>query len=737
MRKFFCNQKLTQVSATFLLVTVLALLSGCSDSTGSSGTTPVTPTTTIAALQLSASPATVKSDNSSNATITVTAVDAANVVVAGAKVSFATNTGSLSGSLINGTVTTNSAGSATVTFSSGAASQANRVATITASAGAALATIPVQIVGSTVTVTPTAATLPNNGTNPVTLTITAKDANGSPVPNSAVILTTGGVGAVTFAPPCTATSPCMTDASGNLSVLATGGATTGSVTVTIAALGATTTSTLTISPSTATFAIDQLTLNTTTVITGNPKLTGMKIGDTLDVRVNAPAAANVVFVTSMGVWDGTSSQTITKSTSAGKVTARLTTTQAGTASVSVYDLAATTSTDALNVTMTATTPAYINIQASPAVVKVGGVSTLTASVFDASGFPVGGAQVAFSILNPTGGGESVTPSFSTTASLATTTLHPGEASTSFTAGSKTSTGVQIRASVIGFPGVVTEAIGLNVWASGNDASISINGIASSVTFGQAVVLLENTNLSGYVLPMNVTVVDNSGAAVIGATVNLSLWPIAWSTSSSPCTYDLDTPTTGTFYNEDANENFNLETTEDGTRTFYTPISVALTNGSTNVTPTNTGGFNGLTAGMKVRGVGIPANTTISSLILTAITPATNPPTFYVSGITLSAAAALTTTTSLTFGAIGGTVDSLFTPPNAAAGTVPSSVTTDGKGQAIFDLNYTKSNGIWIVDRIRATTLVSGSQAVGETTFRLGVLQKDAVPCILPPSPYHF
>lgn len=731
MRDFFCRQKMTKFSATFLLVTLLA---GCSDNTGGSGTTttPTTPTiTTIAALQLSAAPTTVKSDNSSNTTVSVTAVDAANVVVSGATISFSTNTGSLT----KGSVTTDSAGSATLTFSSGTASKANRVATITASAGAVSANIPVQIVGSTVVVTPSAATLPNNGTTLVTLNIAAKDAGGNAISNSAVTLTTGGAGAVTLAPSCTVAVPCMTDASGNLSVSATG-TTAGAVTVTIAAVGTTTTSTLTVSPSTATFAIDQLTLNTTTVIVGNPKLTAMKIGDTLDVRVNAPAATSVVFVTSMGKWNGTPTS-ITIPVVAGKATASLTTTQAGSASVSVYDPVATTSSDSLNVTMTATTPAKITIQASPAVVKTKGVSTLTALVQDANNFPVGDVQVAFSILNPTGGGESVTPPFATTTSLATTTLASGEASTSFTAGSITSTGIQVRASVIGFPSVVTEAIGINATPSGNDASISINGTASSVTFGQAVVLQENANLSGYVLPMNVTVVDNSGAAVQGAIVNLSVWPIAWSTSSAPCMYDPDTPTTGTFYNEDANENFNLETTEDGTRTFYTPISAALINTSITVTPSKAGGFNGLAAGMKVSGAGIPSGTTISSLVLTQISPATNPPTFYVSGITLSAAATLTTTTSLTFSAIGGTVDSLFTPPNAAAGSVPSSVKTDVNGQALFNLNYTKTNGIWIVDRIRATTLVYGSQAVGETTFRLGVLEKDANPCKLPPSPYHF
>jgi hypothetical protein len=65
------------------------------------------------------------------------------------------------------------------------------------------------------------------------------------------------------------------------------------------------------------------------------------------------------------------------------------------------------------------------------------------------------------------------------------------------------------------------------------------------------------------------------------------------------------------------------------------------------------------------------------------------------------------------------------------------VTTDANGQALFDLNYTKTNALWIVDRIRATTKVSSSQAVGETTFRLGALEKDVKPCRLLPSPYNF
>lgn len=671
MQNVFFSQKITRASASFLLAATIAVLAGCSDNTASLGitTTTTATTSTAATLQLSASPATVNSDGLSQTTITVTAVNAANAVVPDTTVTMSANTGNLG----SGTVITGSNGQATLTFTSGTLSKSNRIATITATSGS-ISAIPlsVPIVGSTVTVNPTIATLPDDGTSPVTLTVTAKDAGGNLVPDTAVTLTTGGTGTVTLTPQCTTLLPCFTDASGQLAVVATGSA-PGNVTVTAAAVGDTELATLTVSPSAATFGIDQQTLNGTVI--ANNILTPMYIGDTLVVRVNAPApTTSVLFATSIGLWNGTSSYLLVP-VAAGKATATLTTAGAGAANIQVYDLASVTSSDALTVTMTAKTANSITIQASPGLLSKStttttGVSTLTASVKDINGFPVGGAPVAFSILNPTGGGETVSPVVVFSATATGNGIALGDARTTFTAGSLSSpaTGVQVRASVVPDPLVIpplplvaTEAMGVNVTDSGNDASIVIGGTAGSVTFGQATVLAEGPNATTYILAMSVQVADSNGNPVPqGTAVNLSVWPIAWSTSSVPCTIDPDTATSGTFLNEDIDENVNLETPEDGVR--------------------------------------------INSLGAQA----------------------------------GGTADSLITPPNSAGGTLPGTVYTDASGVATFDLTYTKTNAIWIVDRIRARTTVQGTETVGETTFRLEPLQKDSSPtCHLPPSPYYF
>ena len=70
--------------------------------------------------------------------------------------------------------------------------------------------------------------------------------------------------------------------------------------------------------------------------------------------------------------------------------------------------------------------------------------------------------------------------------------------------------------------------------------------------------------------------------------------------------------------------------------------------------------------------------------------------------------------------------------------MPATVTTDANGVAPFKLNYTKASAIWIVDRIRARTVVQGSDAVGEIVFRLPPALTDVKPnCLLPDSPYLF
>ena len=556
------KQNSSGVILALLAATMTFTLGGCGsngNAASTSTTTPTTVTATVASLSLSATPLSVKSDNSTSSTLTVTAVDASNAAVSGAVVSLSADTGFLS----NNSVTTSASGTATFTFSSGTSSSANRTATITASSGAVSKIFAIQIVGSTVTVSSTANTLPDNGTIPSTFTVTANDFAGNFVPNTSVTLSQSGPGKVTFTP-----ASGLTDANG-VFTSTVAGATAGATVVTATAVGATATNNFTVSPTSATFQISSTTNGGTTI--SFPLQVSMKIGDSLVVSVNAPGAANVRFVSSMGVWNG-GTLTATVPVSAGVASATLTTTKAGIASVYVDNPAATSSNASLVVAMTATTAYQITLQANPSLISksVGttkGVSTLLATVTDSIGQPVGDAPIAFSIVNPTGGGESVSPAFALSASTTTASLGLGQAVTSFTSGSLSSiqSGIQVRAQVLG------TTVSTQTPPSGNDASIIIGGTAASIAYGSATVLKENQNASGYILSMSVTVADSNGnPAPLGTVVNLSIWPVAWSTGAI-CKFDADGPTAGTFLNEDANENLFLDPVEDGTRTFYADL----------------------------------------------------------------------------------------------------------------------------------------------------------------------
>ena len=633
---------------------------------GTNGGTGTTTPAALGSLQLSAVPATIPSDNSTPTTVTVSALSSTNAAIADVVVNLATTTGILGSQ----TVTTGPTGTATFTLTSGTTSKANRTATLTASSGTVTTQLPVQIVGSTVTASSTATTLVDSGAGPATLTVTAKDAGGNIVSGAAVTFAAAGTGNVTVTP-LTGT----TGALGTLNVQIAG-ALAGSSTVTVTALGATASQTYTVTPTNATFSIDKTTNTTSGAVVAGPSLVAMKIGESLVVEANAPApAAQVTFATTTGSWNGGSTSTTIAVGAgcvpavAGKACATLTTTQAGLATIQAFDPSNTSSSATINVAMTAATAAKITLQASPSVVaksvgSTSGISTLVATVTDASGLPVGGAPVAFSIINPTGGGESVTPVVAFSASTPSSSLALGQASATFTSGSLSSgaSGVAIRASVLG-TAVATEATGVDLTASGPDAAIVVGGTAGSIAFGQATVLAEANNATNYVMAMSVLVADVNGSpAPAGTTVNLSAWPIAWTTGGG-CLADADSAVakTGTFLNEDVNENLILDPGEDGTRKFY------------------------------------------------------------ASGATVP----------------GGTIDGLSTPPNSAGGIVPGSVTTDANGVATFNLTYGKSSAIWITTRIRARTVVQGSEASSEVQFALPPLQKDVSPCALANSPYRF
>jgi hypothetical protein len=523
----------------------------------------------------------------------------------------------------------------------------------------------------------------------LTLTVTAMNAGGIAVPGAAVTLTHTGAGNVTITP-----ASGITNASGKLTATVSG-TTAGAVTLTASALGATATKGVTVSTSGAVFGIDKQWLNSVDI--GNPKPTAMKINaiatpytpNSLVIEVNAPApTTSVTFATTTGVWDHGTSTVVAKTVAGGKATATLTTTQAGIASVQVYDTATPSISDTLVVAMTSATAYKITIQATPTVVpkSVGtttGFSTLIATVRDASNYPVGDAPVAFEIVNPTGGGETVSPVVVLTAASTSGGLNLGEARATFSSGSMSSSmsGVQIRASVVGTPITVHTGSGATPPStdSGNDATVVIGGTAGSIAIGRASMGTSSSNNASYILPMSVLVADSNGnPAPAGTQVSLSAWPIAWSTGTY-CTPDPDydpvlltrNANRGTFRGEDANENLVLDAGEDGTRIFY------------------------------------------------------------AAGVTATGTA---------------TIDGYLTPTNSAGGTVPATVTTDANGVANFNLTYLKSSALWTLTRIRASAIVLGSETVGQVIFRLPALVPDdidynavgtVIKCYLPNSPYIF
>jgi hypothetical protein len=97
--------------------------------------------------------------------------------------------------------------------------------------------------------------------------------------------------------------------------------------------------------------------------------------------------------------------------------------------------------------------------------------------------------------------------------------------------------------------------------------------------------------------------------------------------------------------------------------------------------------------------------------------------------------------SLTCGVTSfGSTDGLLTPPNASAGSVPGTITTNTQGVAGFKLTYLKGNATWVVVKLTATVGSSGTESSYSSIFRLSPSVPDAsdpAKCPLPDSPFTF
>ncbi len=522
-------------------------------------------------LSLDTSQSFVKSDNSDSAEIIVSALDSNYAALEGVTINFSAEGGQLSAS----TVKTGADGIAKVIFSSGAAKE-NRTVFITASAGDLAKSVPVKITGTSVKLEADKTNL-----GQAILTVTVRDAHEDPVYNAEVeIKSVDPEDALTennalvwelLGPNYTS---YRTDVNGELKLKIRGNTRTGEVMLKATSLGATATLLFTVSSVGEEFAISSPAEDPASLHTG----------DELTITVSAPGRQSVKFTTTFGIWKESGSTILSNVPVAdGKAYAVLTSTEAGLATIQVVDEISPGVSDTLKVAISAPSKdaAKIALQASATIMlpstgdEVNTVD-LTATVKNATDQVVGGAPVAFSIENTTGGGESISPVY-------VLTDDTGVASVKFFSGSLGSDakGVTVKAIVVDRSDIPASY-----------TSIVIGGTAGSVSLGISSKVVSMSNDTAYSLPMSVIVSDANGNPVPNAEVSLGVWPVNYATGYwSDC---LDGTGTCAYHaartpNEDTNRNLILDPGEDvNLDGELTPLNTAAGNLPSKVTTDENG-----------------------------------------------------------------------------------------------------------------------------------------------------
>ncbi len=419
------------------------------------------------------------------ATITAIVKGPGNVSLAGAPVSFAVD----SGTLTKASTATDGSGVATATFSAGA-DRSNRTVNVTATSGTAVGSIALQVSGTTLAYTGV-TTVPLSGQ--ATIGVSARDSKGVAIAGvpfavasslgnglAATSITTDSQGAATVA--YTATN------AGADSISFTGGGASLSQTVQVSAASFTF-----VTPAAQT----QIPVSTPQGLTVRYLVNGApQAGKT----INFSATAGVV--TTSAVTDGT-----------GQAVASISSTTASPAVVqaSVVGAAAQAT---LPIVFVAQAPAKLVLQVSPTAIgpnpsgSTAQQAQLLATVTDANGNPVTGATVAFNrVIDPSGGNLS---------QASATTDSSGQASVQYIAGASTTgnNGVQIKASVLGNPAVT------------NVASLTVNQSALFIALGTGNVI-SNLDEQTYKKDWTVYVTDANGVAVPNINLTIKVLPIEY------------------------------------------------------------------------------------------------------------------------------------------------------------------------------------------------------------------
>lgn len=727
----------------------------------------------VADLSLRTDKTAIKTDNAEQARLTATVVDHANSVLAGVPVEFKASSGNLSAS----SVTTDENGQAQVTLKSGASDFSNRTAMVTVNVNTLSTAVPVLIHGSELQLQTSQTSLQVERAT-ARITATARDA--------------GGIGQnaqrirFSFADDSTASASLsatevQTGVQGETPEVILTPLTAGTLTLQAQwlnpddSVSVMVTETFDIAAAAGIpFEVVTPAADLTTMVTGSQQSFQITVPDRLSespvqqLRASATSGgwalqspeADSPQVMIVDINDNQADLVYRAGENSGIVTLQFDALDEngevlGTISSTAAVSAPVANAFSINLQSSVTT-------LSPSSGDNSSTATVTAVVRDELRNTISQAPVKFELLATTGSGERLAPSL-------VYTNEQGVAQTTFTAGSTATTGpVYIRASLAGenCSGDPVAGVTENNRLC-NTLPIRVAATAVSVIVGFGTTVNDSADFSQYSLPGSVLVVDGNGSAVQNALVTLSAFPVRYRNGRITSSDDgCVAPNTPFVPSEDQNRNGVLDPGEDA----LMPLNGILDpgedrNNNGQLDPSEDTNFNGvLDLSEDVNGNGVldpsedlNGNGQLDRSEDLNLNGQLDPGEDVNENGQLDLSedrngngvldpsedrngnGVLDLSEDINNnGVLDGAEDTrqpangIISPPQAAGGALPATVTTDDNGSATFALRYPKDSAYFIQTEVKASVMVSGSERSTATRIYLPASAADATsdPCVL-------
>ncbi|WP_175443107.1 Ig-like domain-containing protein [Halofilum ochraceum] len=460
--------------------------SGSSDGSGSGGGNSGDGQTSDgqASVELAAGRADIPSSGNVAVDLTATVKDADNVVREGVSVNFGADSGELR--VTNGT--TDGAGKATATLSSGSNQQERTITVTTSVPSGATDEIQLQVAGNNLGLTgPSSISAGEEGTFVATLT----DSDGEGINNVQLSAETDSGATVTPA-------NAQTDSQGRVAFTVDATSSGTSDRLTVEGSGITQTADFDIVQNSLAFLQpsaadrnDGLAVNTNHTI--EIELTGSGVG----------GSENVEFQTTRGQFVGSGASTTNTNAAGGVATVQLSSASAGPATVSAAASALGAASD-ISFDFVGTNPDAVTLTSESAQIPPNGSTPITALVKDPTGNPVADATIDFAI--------DADPSQGSLSQVSSVTDEDGEAQTVFTAGSTISgqNGVRLISTVRGT-------------SISDDTTLTVSGTALGVSLGTGNEI--SSDVTTYSQPWTVIVTNSAGSPAAGRDVTVNVVPL--------------------------------------------------------------------------------------------------------------------------------------------------------------------------------------------------------------------